>query len=284
MRTRIRVFLVLLLICFVTIRTSAQGFSVTTKLRGNLNWPATDIFDETRNTFQGQADLYPDYDVTVPGRLGSLNGLEGELSLFYDVPRVGEFGAAVGYGCFRYKRFTSAWEYTPDPQWTSTDKLRLGLQTLPVTFQYQWPCRFVDKLHWNAGIGLDFMKSDFYYNFTQTSPGDTAYQIGTLTDNGIGWHGGFGAQYQIVPRLSLTFDVKYRSAALDNYRGTLRNENGEYNKALLARGMVESGYIFGARYESDPNFDEAKPAKLDFSGLQIGLGIQYNIFKTKLNF
>ncbi|MBN2417139.1 hypothetical protein JXO52_14980 [bacterium] len=128
------------------------------------------------------------------------------------------------------------------------------------------------------------MRSDFYYNFRQTTPDNTSFQTGTLSDKGIGWHGGIGAAYEIVPRVRLTFDVTYRSATLDNYRGTLRDEYGEHNKALLTREMVESGYIFGARYESDPGFNDAKPAKLDFSGVQIGLGIQYNLFNPRLSF
>ncbi|MBN2415670.1 hypothetical protein JXO52_07500 [bacterium] len=160
MRTAIRMFSALLLIFCCTLQATAQQFSVTTKLKGNLNWPVTDIFDETRDTFQGQAGLFPDYDVTVPDRLGGLNGLEGEVGLFSHVPRFGKVGVTFGYGCFKYKRFTSAWVYTPSPDWTSTDRLRLGLVTMPLTIHYEWPCRFVDRLNWNTGFGVDFMRSD----------------------------------------------------------------------------------------------------------------------------
>lgn len=272
-----------LLLCICTTSPVMAQLEINIGTKLGLAWPKLAAFGDVRKTFQGQADLFPDYDVTIPRTPGSFNGLEGDIDLFYTFLRCGKFGLTFGYGCFKYKHYRSAWEYTPDPQWTSTDKLRLGLQIIPVTFQYEWPCRFVDNLNWRAGVGADYLKSEFNYNFTQTSPDET-FQRGTLSDRGLGWHGGIGAEFDIVPRVRLTFDVKYRSATLDNYRGTLHNELGEGKKARLTMEMVESGYIFGSRYESAPDFTEAKSAKMDFSGFQIGLGITYNLFKTKMKF
>lgn len=200
-------------------------------------------------------------------------------------------GIGIGTGYIQRKKDSNS-SLKVDTLGTITLNLEPKITATPIRLSvyYFYPLASQMNIFFNGGIGYYFGKialslkteeSSLVLGYTYWNKMD--YEV---KDNGIGFHGGIGFEYNIVKNIAFFVEGSGRYAKLKDWEGdvTFTNSGGDTEKKSGTFWYYESEYLFFSKYYSNAEIEEGKPTdpgfrnirkfECDLSGLSIKAGLR----------
>ena len=247
-------------------RDSRRSFTVGIGLNSGYQFWSLDDFDKSREYWE-MVDVTPDVDASTTdidrSFFGGINAFVG-----YSLPNAHMVGLTIGYEHFFGGSFEST--VTSEEITTVNTRLDLSAHTFPVGLFYKIPVR--RNLFMKIAGCLDFYSSTIDYDYTMTFDEEGVFaEHGEFKDKDLGCHFSLGAEYRVHKNVALTFDAGYGFGALDDFRGTLVDQDGGQNDMLLI--MEES---LTHALISEPLVSGIRHAEIDFSGPRFSIGLRFS--------
>jgi hypothetical protein len=233
--------------------------------------------EDFKNSHTYIENLYRDSSVYTASTSGFGGSFSGQLELFarYIMPNAHELGLGTGFqylpgGTFRQ-------ELTSEES-TTTIEYGLSVFSIPVEVFYKVPIKIKKQpLFLTFTGGLDFRKATLNYDYTYISSkggAENSYLRGKLRDSGFGGHVSAGLEYPLKKNLHLTLDAGYSFGKLDEFKGTVSDEQGAQGEVILGKKGENGGYVIPFYYSGSvcPHFN---PAVVNLGGPAISVGIRY---------
>lgn len=230
-------------------------------------------------------------------------GSDSEIEVTYDLTsrlRIG-FGTGYIYG----RRGSSVGHEVSPPgfygvDFTFSPRINISAVSLKSGVYYVIPFSTKARLFINGGIGYYFAKNNFSWKEREiwtredgSTVVDWREKAGwDLNSKGIGYHGGFGFEYNFAKNLAIVIGAQGRHARIKKLRGD-EIYVGQYNVDPQKHyyGAVyyyeekdvitEKYYSRLAFYREKPDYPDYKnirDAELDFSGFSLKIGIRIRLF------
>jgi len=292
--------LVMCVLLFLPARGQAKGFIKGLSLRlsgdyGTAKIGDLNLFAKGRNDYLGAYAEVLNLMLGEEDRIkkdGNLEDLvagidfEGELMLnLFD-----NFAVAVGAGYIQRSKRSGARLLDGENE-IYTESYDPAVSALPVhlSVYYFYNILRSMKLFFKAGVDYYFAKSTLTFNLDSNEPWAVPYSETyelTVKDQGFGYHGGFGYEFDLRPWLSFIIEAKGRYCKLKNWEGNSRYNDSAGNVEEIsgtvwhfeAYDAVTDEYYalnyLSANQPDDPNFQNVRKFQCDFSGISLKLGIR----------
>ncbi len=254
--------------------------------------------------FQGPAQAQAKFGFKLTGGLGyygagDLNtGLQGWSDILSDIYKThsasggyspvhlgvdfnGEFflqlnpELAIGLGVgYLSASKSSALELTKSGS-TVEDTWSPKIGAIPVTLNlhYYLPLAGEIRLSLDAGLGYYFGTCTDTQHIVLFGEMNRTYD---MTAGGIGFHGGLGLEIPVAPAVSIVVEARGRYASLGGFKGTGRSGSSERTGDVWLADITDARiYTLIDVYDDTPSGDNARPAKLDFSGFSATAGFLF---------
>jgi len=138
------------------------------------------------------------------------------------------------------------------------------------------------RLNLNGGAGYYISKYSHEWKNEGTSSGSTVYNKITqeATASGIGFHGGFGLEFDLASNLAFFIEGQARYAKIGGFEGTYKEDSEqEEGKLYYFELMFDTDYHFKQVFvrETEPSDSEVinvREARVDFSGFCAVAGLK----------
>jgi opacity protein-like surface antigen len=192
------------------------------------------------------------------------------------------FGLSIGTGYIQAKSGEAGKEMTrentPVSDWQRIYDVKASAIPILIGAFYNLPLSSKTRFFLNGGVGYYFSKYS-EYSLDRWNPGDNWYSHNIEANKGsIGFHGGFGFEYDISKNISLVFEGQGRYAKISGFEGERLYKNPD-------RTLVEEGILYyydGTKHAElkifsgvpDPDkYKNVREVEIDFSGFTIRVGI-----------
>ena len=225
--------------------------------------------------------------------IGLKGGWHGWALDDFDIPKTGcdveDFDGSFQYGCDISGEYCftdshilglkTGYSFFPGNTYKQNcgmlnTSMELSAYAIPIGLYYKFPVH--DDIFVELGGGLDYYNSKIDYDVS-TSEYPALYR-GELNDSGLGYHFNLGAELFISSDLAITLDAGYSSAKLDDFKGSLVNEEGVETEMLLTMVPNDLGRTLSHIPVSESLPEGYRPAEINFNGLDISIGIKYILF------
>jgi len=269
-----------------------KGFSI--KLTGGYGNVAV---GDINAVLEGQDSLF-NYFTTIAGytkegEFKDLNkGFEYECEFIVDINE--HFGIGIGAGYIQRKqlnKFTiEMWENYEYQYMASFIDPKLSAVPIKLSIYYFFPLTTRLNLYLNGGIGYYFGKIQYSTSDELQMGHDQWITISEIEakDNGLGFHGGIGIEFNIIKNIAFFIEGAGRYAKLKDWEGDeILTSNGDVERTAGTLWCYGIPYSDGREYfswlsvqkekPSDPNIKNVRKAEVDYSGFsfRIGLKIKY---------
>jgi hypothetical protein len=292
--------LVICVLLFLTGSGQAKGFIKGWSLRLSGEYGTAKIGD--LNTFgQGRNDYLDAYVKELNLALGEedrikkegeikdlMAGIDIEGELMVDV--FNNFAVAVGAGYIRRSIKSEARLLDGETE-IYNESYNPAITALPVRLSVYYFYNILPsmRLFFKAGVGYYFAKSTLTFNLDSHGPGVNpfweTYDV-DIKDQGFGYHGGFGYEFDLGSRLTFFIEASGRLCKLKNWQGdsSYNDVNGNVKKISGAMWSFEVYNAFTDEYypqnylsaeePADPTIQNVRKFEADLSGIAFKLGIR----------
>jgi opacity protein-like surface antigen len=295
---RSSVFLSLAILCIFLLTTAGntQDFlkKFSLKFSGGMGSTAGGDFNavpDGMNSISG--DLVPLLGLTKTGNLENPKwGLDFEAELIFSLSR--NFGVGIGVGYLKRSKDSSL-EMALDPLGRATINWEPEFSLIPITLSsyYSFPISSKMNTFLKAGIGYYFVKVSLrgreeYESFFGMSGWEE--EEGEAKDNGVGFHGGLGFEYNMTGSIALYAEGMGRYLKIKDWQfeGTTTYSSGVlessgtvwYTEELLEPlGKYYPGLQILEQKPFGPNYRNVRKAAIDLSGFSFRVGIRIRFGK-----
>jgi len=228
-------------------------------------------------------------DLTKEGKFKDLTAglnFEGEIM----VKLFENLGIGVGTEYIRLNN-ESVVSLTQDEAQIYKGFFRPRITAVPVhlSVYYFYPIISSMKFYLKAGVGYYFGKASVTYRVDQDDPVAGLYWERTeseITDQGFGYHGGFGYEFDIGSNFVFFIEGKGRFCKLKSWKGDSTYANSDevttqnsgtmwyYEELDSATGNSYSRIVISEEPPDDPDFTNVREFEGDFSGISFAAGIK----------
>lgn len=297
--------LVLCVLFFLTRSVQAKGLIKGWSLRLSGEYGMAKIGD--LNSFgQGRDDYLDAYvkelnlelgeedRIKKEGKIKNLGAgidLEGELML--DV--FNDFAVSVGAGYIRRSVKGEARLLDGETE-IYNESYGPAITALPVQLSVYYFYNILPsmKLFFKAGLGYYFAKSTLTFNLDSDVPWENpnweTYEV-DIKDQGIGYHGGFGYEFDLGSHLVFFIEARGRFCKLNNWKGdssyndidgNARKVSGtmwnfEAYNAALKKYYPQNQISAEEPVEVDPDIQNVRKFEAGFSGVSFKLGLRIKL-------
>lgn len=295
--------ILLLVICgflFLSGSGQAKGFIKGLSLRvsgdyGTAKIGDLNLFAQGRNDYLGayaevlNLMLGEEDRIKKDGNLKDIiagTAFDGELMLNV----FGNFAVAVGAGYIQQSKKSGARLLDGENE-IYAESYNPAVSAVPVHLSLYYFYNILPsmKLFFKAGVGYYFAKSTSTFYLDSQEPWGTPYSETydlTIKDQGFGYHGGFGYEFDLGSRFSFFVEAQGRYCTLKNWEGTSRYIDPAGNVEEIsgtvwhfeAYDAVTDEYYslnyLSADQPDDPTFQNVRKFECDFSGISLKLGIR----------
>jgi opacity protein-like surface antigen len=194
------------------------------------------------------------------------------------------FGLSIGTGYIQAKSGKDAKEMTlentPISDWQKIYDVKTSAIPILIGAFYNLPLSSKTRFFLNGGVGYYFSKYS-EYNLNRWNSGDS-WNSHNIEANkaSIGFHGGFGFEYDISKNISLVFEGQGRYAKISGFEGEKVSENSDGpqdpKEGILYHyegTQTEELNILSGTPDPD-KYKNVREAEIDFSGFTIRAGIK----------
>jgi len=234
-------------------------------------------------------DLASIYGYTKEGALEKINwglNFEGEFILNL----TDNLGIGLGSGYIQWKKRSTA-SLIVDTLGTVNNNGEPNITAIPIKISvyYFYPVASKMNVFLNGGIGYYFGKITLSLeeDIVSTSIVDV-WQVFKVKDNGIGFHGGIGFEYNIVQNIAFFVEGAGRYAKLKDWKGEVTYK--DWLDQLTEKRSGTFWYYEFERYgkyypnvdikedkPTDPHFKNLRKFECNLSGLSLKVGIRIKL-------
>lgn len=234
-------------------------------------------------------DLASIYGYTKEGALEKINwglNFEGEFILNL----TDNLGIGLGSGYIQWKKRSTA-SLIVDTLGTVNNNGEPNITAIPIKISvyYFYPVASKMNVFLNGGVGYYFGKITLSLeeDIVSTSIVDV-WQVFKVKDNGIGFHGGIGFEYNIVQNIAFFVEGAGRYAKLKDWKGEVTYK--DWLDQLTEKRSGTFWYYEFERYgkyypnvdikedkPTDPHFKNLRKFECNLSGLSLKVGIRIKL-------
>lgn len=243
------------------------------------------VINSKDNMLKDQASIY---EYTKEGALEKIKwglNIEGEFILnLTDNVRIG-----LGSGYIQWKKGSTT-RLIVETLGTATYNAEPNITAIPIKISahYCYPIASKMNILLNGGIGYYFGKITLRLEEEIPFAGGGIQQVFKVKDNGVGFHGGIGFEYNIIQNIAFFVEGAGRYAKLKDWKGEMT-----YKDWLDQLTKKRSGVFWYYKYErygkyysnvdikedkpTDPNFKNLRKFECSFSGFSLKVGIRIKL-------
>lgn len=296
-RKPILLSLAILSIFVLTTAGNAQDFlkRFSLKLTGGYGSLAGGDINEAVDGLNSQLeDLSAMAGLLIPGEIENAKwGLDFEGELVLSLSK--NFGVSLGAGYLR-RKIDSTVEIRLEPVISGSFLWEPKYSVIPITLSgyYYLPVASKANVFFKGGIGYYFAKINFKTREELVIPGELNewnQNDGEAKDNGFGFHGGLGFEYNITGSVALYAEgigryLDLKEWEVDNtYRdssGYTLRQSGSFwyeEEFDVSTGKYYPSLTISEQRPSNPWIRNARKAEIDLSGLSFRIGVRIRFGK-----